>query len=105
MAKGYWIVRVDVTDLEKYQRYLAANLPALSPFGARFLVRSGFFEAPEGESRSRNIVIEFPSYQLARDCWHSSRYQQVRRLRDGAAFADLVIIEGYEGAQPSEGNC
>ena len=25
MPKGYWIVRVDVTDLERYKAYIAAN--------------------------------------------------------------------------------
>ena len=101
MAKGYWIARVDVTDPEKYQQYLGVNLTALSAYGARFIVRSGRFESPEGESRSRNIVIEFPSYEAACDCWHSPQYEEARRLRYGAALADLVIIEGYDGPQPS----
>ena len=25
MAKGYWIVRVDIADQEKYQEYIAAD--------------------------------------------------------------------------------
>ena len=25
MAKGYWIVRVDITDMEQYKKYVAAN--------------------------------------------------------------------------------
>jgi uncharacterized protein (DUF1330 family) len=86
MAKGYWIVRVDITDMEKY--------------GARFLVRGGSFENPEGSSRSRNAVIEFPSYQAAVECWHSPGYQQAIALRQPVSTADLVIIEGYEGVQP-----
>ncbi|HEY0746001.1 MAG TPA: DUF1330 domain-containing protein [Steroidobacteraceae bacterium] len=100
MVKGYWIVRVEVTDPEQYQKYLAVNLAALTSHGARFIVRAGRFKAPEGESRSRNIVIEFPSYQAACDCWHSPQYAAARSVRHGAALADLVIIEGYDGPQP-----
>ena len=101
MAKGYWIARVDVTDPEKYKAYVAANAVPLKKFGARFLVRAGRFENPEGASRTRNIVIEFPSYQAALDCWKSPEYQEAVKLRLPASTIDLVIIEGYDGPQPS----
>ena len=41
MAKGYWIVRLDVTDPEAYKAYVASNAPAFKKYGARFLVRGG----------------------------------------------------------------
>jgi uncharacterized protein (DUF1330 family) len=100
MPKGYWVARVDVEDAEKYKRYVAANAVAFAQFGARFLVRGGRFEAPEGTSRSRNVVIEFASYQDALDCYRSPAYQEALKLRLEFATSDLVIIEGYEGPQP-----
>ena len=36
MAKGYWIVRVDITDQEQYKSYVAANAKPLAKYGARF---------------------------------------------------------------------
>jgi uncharacterized protein (DUF1330 family) len=101
MAKGYWIVRVDITDPEQYKKYIAANAKPLARYGARFLVRGAPFENVEGSSRARNAVIEFPSYQAARDCWHSPDYQEAIRLREPVSTVDLIIIEGYEGPQPS----
>jgi len=56
MAKGYWIVRVDIRDMDEYMRYVAANAAPFRRFGARFLVRGGAFETPEGTSRARNAV-------------------------------------------------
>jgi uncharacterized protein (DUF1330 family) len=100
MAKGYWIVRVDIADPERYKAYIAANAEPFKKYGARFLVRAGRFENPEGSSRSRNAVIEFPSYQAALDCWKSPEYQRALALRTPVSTIDLVIIEGYEGAQP-----
>lgn len=100
MAKGYWIVRVDVRDMEQYKAYITANAEPLKKFGARFLVRGGQYENPEGTSRTRNAVIEFPSYQAAVDCWHSPEYQAAVRLREPVSTADLVIVEGYDGPQP-----
>jgi uncharacterized protein (DUF1330 family) len=101
MSKGYWIVRVDITDMERYKAYVAANAEPLKRYGGRFLVRAGRFENPEGTSRTRNAVIEFPSYQAAVDCWKSPEYQQAIKLRQPVSTADLIIIEGYDGPQPA----
>jgi len=103
MAKGYWIARVDVADAEKYKAYVAANAAPFKAHGARFLVRAGRFENPEGASRTRNVVLEFPSYQAALDCWKSPDYQDAIKLRVAVSTIDLVIIEGYDGPQPSDG--
>jgi uncharacterized protein (DUF1330 family) len=100
MSKGYWIVRIDVTDDEKYKAYIAANAGAFKKYGARFLVRGGRFEIMEGTSRMRNVVVEFPTYQSAVDCYHSPEYQRAMLLRKPVSTGDLLIIEGYEGPQP-----
>lgn len=100
MPKGYWIARVDVTNPVQYQTYITANAAAFAKYGARFLVRSGRFEAVEGSARGRNVLIEFPSYEVALECWNSPEYQAARDCRVGAATADVIVIEGYEGPQP-----
>ncbi len=99
MPKGYWIVRVDVRDMEKYKAYMQANAEPLKKHGARFLARAGRFENPEGTTRSRNTVIEFPTYEAALACWKSPEYQQAMALRTPVSDLDLVIVEGYEGPQ------
>lgn len=100
MAKGYWIARVDVTDPSGYQRYVAANAAAFRKYGARFVVRGGQFEALEGTPRARNIVLEFADYATALACYRSEEYQAAKALREGCGVADLIVIEGYDGAQP-----
>jgi uncharacterized protein (DUF1330 family) len=100
MPKGYWIVRVDVTDQEQYKQYIAANAEPLRKYGGRFLVRGGHFESMEGGSRARNAVIEFPTYEAALECWKSPGYQAAIKLRQSVCTIDLLVIEGYEGPQP-----
>jgi uncharacterized protein (DUF1330 family) len=100
MAKGYWIARVDVSDPQGYQAYVAANAAAFRRYGARFVVRGGTFEAPEGTPRARNIVLEFDDYATALACYHSPEYAAAKALRAGKAEADLIVIEGYDGPQP-----
>jgi uncharacterized protein (DUF1330 family) len=97
--KGYWIVQVDVTDVEGYKPYLAANQGPFGEFGARYLVRAGRNEIMEGKARGRIVVLEFPSYEAALACYHSPGYRAAKRLRDGKATADVVVVEGYDGAK------
>jgi uncharacterized protein (DUF1330 family) len=100
MAKGYWIVRVDVADPDAYKTYIAANAAALRKFGARFLVRGGTYETVEGASRARNVVIEFPDYATALACYRSPEYAAAKAVRLGAGTGDFIVIEGYDGPQP-----
>jgi uncharacterized protein (DUF1330 family) len=100
MAKGYWIARVQVNNPEGYAPYAAANPAIFKKFGGKFIVRSGKFECPEGESRSRNVVIEFPDYATALACYQSPEYQANIKVRQPHSLADLVIIEGFDGPQP-----
>ena len=39
MAKGYWIVSVDVSNPESYKLYIAENRNAFRKYGARFVIR------------------------------------------------------------------
>ena len=100
MAKGYWIGRVDVSSDEGYKPYAAANPAIFKKFGGRYVVRGGQFTAVEGQSRSRNVVIEFDSYDAALACYNSPEYARLVALRSPHSQGDLVIIEGYDGPQP-----
>jgi uncharacterized protein (DUF1330 family) len=100
MPKGYWIVRVDISDPETYKSYVAANAEAFRKFGAHFLVRSGKYETVEGGSRARNVVIAFKDYATALACYRSPEYTAAMKLRLSAATADIIVIEGYDGPQP-----
>jgi uncharacterized protein (DUF1330 family) len=100
MAKAYWIGRVDVNNDEAYKAYAAANPAIFKKFGGRFVVRGGKFESPEGQSRSRNVVIEFPDYATAVACYQSPEYRANMKIRQANAITDMIIVEGYDGPQP-----
>lgn len=100
MSKGYWVAFADVSDVEGYKAYIAENANAFAKYGGRFLVRGGKFEAPEGRPRTRTVVIEFPSYAAAVECYHSPEYAKAMALRNGKSIMDLAIVEGYDGPQP-----
>jgi uncharacterized protein (DUF1330 family) len=96
MAKGYWIVNVDVTDPDQYAKYQAFVRPFLADNSGTFFVRGGRHEVVEGTSRSRQVVIEFPSYEQALAAYRSPEYQDGMKLRAAASAANFVIAEGLE---------
>ena len=100
MARGYWIGRVDVHNEEGYKAYAAANPEIFRKFGGRYVVRGGKFDGVEGECRSRNVVIEFPDYATALACYRSPEYQANIKVRQPHSIAELIVVEGYYGAQP-----
>ena len=103
MTKAYWIAHVTIDDPDAYQAYRRANAAAFAKYGGRFLVRGGAQGVMEGAVRPRAGVIEFPSIEAARACYHSPEYQAALALRRPVSTADLLIVEGHsEQPEPAE---
>ena len=101
MAKGYWVALVEVKNGDGYKNeYVAKLAPVLKKFGCRYLTRGGQTLVPEGHSKSRVVLLEFPSYQAAMDCYNSPEYAPLKAARKANAEADIIVVEGYDGAQP-----
>ena len=100
MAKGYWIADVDVRNADGYKEYVAMLPDIFRKYGGRYTTRGGRTECVEGKSRSRIVIIEFPSFEAAMTCYRSPEYTKAIALRQAAADTDLVVIEGYDGPQP-----
>ena len=75
MPKGYWIASNNIFEYEGLMKYRAANREVMTKYGAKFLVMHGQQIIEEGSSRTKQIVVEFPSYQDAVDCHNSGEYR------------------------------
>ena len=96
MPKGYWILHVTVNDAEAYKEYVTRDTPIIEGLGGRFLVRGGEADVVEGETQMRHVVIEFPSYAEAKAAYADDAYQDVAKIRFGAATSTAVIVEGHQ---------
>ena len=65
-------------------------------YGGKFLVRGGKHETKEGTNFSRNVVVEFDSYNLALSAYSSSEYKKALEILDGGAQRMYAVVEGYE---------
>jgi len=94
---AYIIVRVNVTNWDQYKEYTKVTPGVIEKFGGRFLVRGGEIITLEGPEESQRIVIvEFPSLEKAKEFYYSKEYTEAKRLREGAATASFLLIDGYQ---------
>ena len=92
---AYLIAMIEVTDWEKYREYTKASSQAVAQYGGRFIVRGGDKITLEGPEETRRIVvIEFPSLEQVKTYYDSKEYQEAKRLRQGAAIASFIAVQG-----------
>ena len=94
--KAYWIARVNVNDKEAYAEYAKRVSPALKKYNGRFLAKGGKFLILEGKNEyERNVVIEFPSFEIAKEFYNSKAYQEAKSFRNGKADFNGIVVEGF----------
>ena len=102
MPKGYWIAHVEPDDeaslqSDSYKAYIEGASQAFSEHGAKFLARGGAFENAESPGLgSRHVVIEFPSLEHAKACYHSEVYQEACKHRQAVSNGHIILVEGIE---------
>ena len=91
---AYLIVYETVTDPSKFSQYVKSVDPVIIRRGGR-LVASGPPDVVEGEfPLEQALVFEWPTRQAASDFWQSEEYSEIKKLREGAAEVQAIIIEG-----------
>ncbi len=96
MPKGYIIGHITVNDPEAYKEYVTQDTPILRAHGARFLVRGGQSETPEGDGGGRHIVFEFDSYEAAKAAYYDPEYQRISEIRKRTATSTIILVEGHD---------
>ncbi|MGZ0187278.1 MAG: DUF1330 domain-containing protein [Alphaproteobacteria bacterium] len=92
---AYVIVRVTVTDGEKFKGYQALTPDAVAKNGGKFIVRGGDTITLEGEDETRRVVvIEFADMAAAQAFWNSPEYAEAKVARENAADFQAFIVDG-----------
>ncbi len=92
---AYVIVDVDVTDQARYDEYRKLSGPSVAAYNGQYIVRGGAVETLEGDwLPKRLVVIEFESVDQAKRWYNSPEYIEARRVRQGAATFNMIVVEG-----------
>ncbi len=97
---AYMIVTAKIHDRDAFiQGYGAAASKLVAQFGGTYVLRGPGAELLEGDITGTNfdgasmVISEWPSLDAARTFWHSPEYAEVKKLRDGIADCQVLLIE------------
>jgi uncharacterized protein (DUF1330 family) len=93
---AYLIVYDTITDENQFRKYAEAVEPLIQKLGGT-MAAGGSPDVLEGTfSWDRAVVFEWDSRQAALDFWHSPEYGQIKKLREGIAEFQAIVIEGIQ---------
>ena len=99
---AYVITYLEVTDPQAFQAYRQAAGPTFAPYGGKPIVVDGAFEVLEGMIQPRSVVVvEFESMEQARRWYASPEYAKTIPMRQQAANASLILVEGATRSRAS----
>ena len=92
---GYLIAQLNMTDKESFKLYAETVPESVKTFGGKYLVRAGEFKSMQGKwDFTRNVIIEFPTYEKALEWYNSDLYKPLKELRQKGSEGNIIIIKG-----------
>ena len=93
--KAYWVcIYEKIDNAEKLKEYAVKARPAVEKFSGKFLVRGGKNRTNDGIESPRTVVVEFPNYNNAVECYDSAEYQEAHDILKGHVVRHHQIVEG-----------
>jgi uncharacterized protein (DUF1330 family) len=90
---GMWIAHIDVKDNDRYAEYVKGSGEIFSSYDGVIIARGGKYRQMEGKEYTRNVVIRFPTYDRAVECYESEEYQALVTTAKENSERTLVIVE------------
>ncbi len=92
---AYLIVTAQVHDRQRFLAAYAQTAAALTArFGGEYVLRAPGAEVLEGEHPGGSVVVSrWPDKAAALAFWNSPEYAEARRLREGIADCQVLVIE------------
>jgi len=93
--KGYVVcVYEKINDQEILKKYAVKAKDAVDKYRGNFLVRGGNKITTEGKEFIRTVVIEFDSFETAKEFFYSDEYQAAHAILGNSVIRNHQIIEG-----------
>ena len=91
--KGYVLAFLDVKNKEVMAEYRKMTKPIVKKFGGKLLAAS-HPDLKEGYLAGVAAIIEFPSFNSAKEWYDSKENQDAKVIRDKGVETILLILEG-----------
>ncbi len=92
---GYWIIRSSACrDQVVADEYSKLWGEIENQYGAKVIAGHGDHQTDEGDDFPRILIVEFPAYQDALECYNDPDYAVAREFAFKAYQRELVIVDG-----------
>ena len=92
---GYVVAQINMTNKQGFKVYAEQVPETIKQFGGKYVVRAGEYTSMEGKwDYTRNVIIEFPTYEKALEWYNSDLYKPVKELRQKNSDGNIIIIKG-----------
>ncbi|MFK8052671.1 MAG: DUF1330 domain-containing protein [Woeseiaceae bacterium] len=93
---AYMIVTAKIHDRDAFiAGYGAVAADLVAKFGGRYVLRGPGAELLEGDfgEGAGMVISEWPDKEAARKFWNSPEYAEAKKLREGMADCQVLLIE------------
>ena len=92
---AYLVITAQIRDRERFLAGYARKAAALTVSrGGEYVLRAAAAEVLEGDHPGGSVVVSrWPDKAAALAFWNSPEYAEVRRLREGIADCQVVVVE------------
>ena len=93
---AYMIVTATIGDRDRFiSGYGKAAAALVEKSGGRYLLMAGGAELLEGNfgGGGSMVISEWPDKEAARRFWNSPEYAEIKKLREGIADCQVLLIE------------
>ena len=91
---AFFISRIQILDLDKFQAYAKATGPSIDAFGGKLILRGQFQKALIGSAPEHiTSIVEFPNTDAINNWFASPEYQNHTPLRNEAGEMEFLAYE------------
>ena len=97
---AYMIIYARIHDRDKFvSGYAPAASALVEKFGGRYVLRAPGADMLEGTVGPGGSVVisEWPDKAAAEAFWNSPEYAEAKKLREGVADVDVLLVDGQLG--------
>jgi uncharacterized protein (DUF1330 family) len=88
----YYIGVYDIVDPESFKQYPPRVAALLPKYGGQVLASDTSAVILEGERRTMNAIIRFPSKEAALGLYNDPEYQEAKRIRQAATRNITMVL-------------
>lgn len=93
----YYIGTYDIENADEFQKYPPKVMALLPKYGGEVLASDTKAVSLEGQAKTMNAIIKFPSMEAALGMYNDPEYQEIRKIRiNSTKDCTMVLVNEFK---------